>query len=731
MKLLIITQKVDENDQLLGFSINWFHHFTEKFDSIIILCLEKGKFDLPSNVKVISLGKDKGVSKLGQLFNFYKNIWILRKEYDSVFVFMNAIWVVLGSYLWRILSKRVFLWYAHKTITWKHQLAEKFADGIFTSTPEGFRMISKKIMVVGQGIDTDLFKPDISNRPSRLSILSVGRIASIKNYEVLLRSVKILKDRGVDFFLIFIGEPVFQKDLEYEEKLKNMVSEMGLEKSVSFVGKVANKNLPSYYQSSHIFVNLGKTGSLDKTIVEAMASGMTVISSNDAAVKFLPKELVVSGNDPKELADKIEEVANKDLSQELRFYVIENHSLKNLVKKISFHINKDTVKILIAGYPYIRSYYLKTFEYYPDKDNLFFLLPKLWKAKRGRVEFKPSERDDIFKTKGFFYHSNYPIIGGLFKGWMPAFPFYLLKIFKVGRGGLVFTPTEPILLSTLYQAIWSKLFGLKHVIFTWENIDYRKKFKGLNGFVKNIILKLNLFFSDGIVCGNQKAKEIFSKLTSKPLTVIPISGVDSDFCKLEKENKEFNKENYGLKSKIIFSFVGAIGYRKGIHLIIEAMKEARKEIPNVCLIIVGSGEDQKYEKEIEFIAGKENWITKIQWVSHDEVKKILSISDVFLYPSLSHSGWEEQFGYSMAEASLYELPVIATKSGSIEEIVKDGKTGILVAENNVQELRDAMIKLAKNVGLRMEMGKAGREHVVKNFSYEIVADKFYNFFKKI
>src|SRR3989338_7998976 len=294
MKLLIVTQKVDQNDQLLGFSLRWFRLLAQKFSSITILCLERGEFDLPENIQVISLGKDKGDSKLVQLLNFYKNAWLFRKEYDAVFVFMNAIWVIVGWCPWRLLDKKVFLWYAHKTITWKHRLAEKM------------------VMVVGQGIDMDFFRPDKTKRPDHLSILSVGRIAPIKNYEILIRSAEILRNQGIDFHITMIGEPVFREDIEYERNLKSIVSEMGLDKYITFVGKIVNKELPLHYQSSHIFVNLGKTGSLDKTIVEAMACGVNVISSNDAAIKFLPKELIVGGSDPKELFEKIKEISNKD-----------------------------------------------------------------------------------------------------------------------------------------------------------------------------------------------------------------------------------------------------------------------------------------------------------------------------------------------------------------------------------------------------------------------------------
>src|SRR3989344_8793777 len=102
MNLLIITQKVDNNDQLLGFFIEWLKKLSQKFDKLIVLCLEKGEYDLPTNVEVVSLGKDRGDSKLKQLFNFYYLIFNLRRKYNAVFVHMNPIWAVLGGTFWRL-----------------------------------------------------------------------------------------------------------------------------------------------------------------------------------------------------------------------------------------------------------------------------------------------------------------------------------------------------------------------------------------------------------------------------------------------------------------------------------------------------------------------------------------------------------------------------------------------------------------------------------------------------
>ena len=339
MNLLIVTQKVDQNDQLLGFFIGWLERLAKKFDHILILCLEKGEFNLPENVKVLSLGKDRHWPKLFWLFNFYKYIFQYRKRYDAVLVHMNPIWVVLGGWSWKLMSKKLFLWYTHKAVTFKLRLAEKLADHIFTASPESFRLPSKKVIVTGHGIDTNVFKPNpnvqLETLNSKLEILSVGRIAPVKNYGTLIEAAKILAERGFSFEVGIIGEAPMAKDRTYEIKIKEEIRRLKLDHHFNFLGKINHQDLPSYFQSYDLFIHLSKTGSLDKSLLEAMVSGMRVLSSNDWSRHNLPPELVFNENDPLGLADKIENISKTDFREQLRNYVIKNHNLDGLVEKIS------------------------------------------------------------------------------------------------------------------------------------------------------------------------------------------------------------------------------------------------------------------------------------------------------------------------------------------------------------------------------------------------------------
>ena len=379
--------------------------------------------------------------------------------------------------------------------------------------------------------------------------------------------------------------------------------------------------------------------------------------------------------------------------------------------------------ILITGYPYVRDNYLKTFDFYPEKQRISFLLPRKWKVKKGKVLYYPPKKESLYTTRTFFHHSDYYLIGGLFKGFMPSFPFKLLQIKKDRNINLVYNCNEPTLLTTLYNAFWIKMLGLKNIVFSWENIPYDNKFKGAKGIIHRTILMINLALADGVVCGNKKCLDIFSRLTDKPLAEVPLSGLDDNFFRpLANKNRS---------NEIAFAFIGAISYRKGIHLILEAFSGMLKSFSGAKLVIAGSGELDKLidEKIKQLNLGAK--IKRLPWISHEDLLKILQSSDIFLYPSLEHNGWQEQFGYSMAEASLCELPVIATDSGSIGEVVVNDKTGILVRENDVDVLEKAMLKLAQNKELRETMGKAGREYISNNYSYKIIADKFFNFFNSI
>ncbi len=356
MKLLIFTQIVDKNDPVLGFFHEWIREFAAQTEEVLVVCLWRGKYDLPANVKVLSLGKEDGGNKIKYLVRFYQYIWFERENYDNVFVHMNQIYVLLGAWFWRLSGKKILLWYAHGSTPLGLKLAEKFVNKIVTSTKEGCRLKSKKITIVGQGIEISKFRiKKKTNKNKKFHIVSVGRISPIKNLAVLIKAIYFLIDKKKikkeNLRISIIGAPITGDDKEYFASLRRLVKKFNVEDIVEFYGPLPFAKIPEQYEKADLFVHTGNTGSLDKTVLEAMAAGLVVVSANDAVKEMLKDypQLCYQENDYLILAEKIigfynQQDINKNLGDKLRKIVEQDHSLKRLIKKILILLNNQSLK---------------------------------------------------------------------------------------------------------------------------------------------------------------------------------------------------------------------------------------------------------------------------------------------------------------------------------------------------------------------------------------------------
>lgn len=346
--ILIITQKVDENDDLLGFFVGWIREFSKHFDKVFVITLGEGEYNLPANVFIYSLGKEKGSSKISRFFNFYKLLFRLAPKSKGIFSHMSPIFAIASWPVAFLFGKKVFLWYLHRSLTFRLKVAERLCFKILTADKNSLTIKSKKIVELGHGIDVGRFKIERSwqNDTGVLKILSVGRISKIKDYETLIKAAKNLKDRGLAFEIKIVGRPVMKGDFEYFRELKNLVEELDLADKVKFVDFVPYSRIADYYKKSDILINLAPTGGIDKTVLEAMASGLSVLVSNEAFRKYFGGyELFFRHGDSKNLAESISRLINfpskeiGDISNFLVESVKKTHNLKSTIKKISDFFN--------------------------------------------------------------------------------------------------------------------------------------------------------------------------------------------------------------------------------------------------------------------------------------------------------------------------------------------------------------------------------------------------------
>ncbi len=344
MKLLIITQKIDQNDGVLSFMIGWIKQFAKECEQVTVIALFVGKHDLPPSVRVFSLGKERGVSRIKYLFNFFRLIIAERNNYDAVFVHMNQVYVNLGGVIWRLMGKKIALWYAHGAVPFDLRIAEGLTNVIIASTPSGFRLKTKKLNLIGQGINTELFTPVLrAVKPSQpLKFLIVGRISPSKDYATLLRALRKLLDRGHHLTLDVVGGAGAVEQEEYFSDVKRLTAELGLKDIVTFHGPKPHSETVRFFNEAHIFVSTAVNGSFDKAMGDAMATALPLVACNDAMSEVLgslSEYLMFPKGNVDVLVQRLEPIISatneerNELGQQLRIIIERDHSLMNFIHK--------------------------------------------------------------------------------------------------------------------------------------------------------------------------------------------------------------------------------------------------------------------------------------------------------------------------------------------------------------------------------------------------------------
>ena len=191
-----------------------------------------------------------------------------------------------------------------------------------TSLPTSYPYRRDKLLIVGQGIDLDLFAPGgaaASDREESVGdegdvplVVYVGRLSPVKDVATLIDATKALLDRrSASFRVAIVGGPATPSDDAYVAMLVRRVRDLGLQHVVAFHPPVTPRAVASWYRRAAVVVNLTACGSGDKVALEAMACGRLCLVANadfGATLQDLTALLLFRAGDATDLADKLDRV---------------------------------------------------------------------------------------------------------------------------------------------------------------------------------------------------------------------------------------------------------------------------------------------------------------------------------------------------------------------------------------------------------------------------------------
>jgi len=289
VRLLVITPKVDPNDDLFGHVHGWLEALARRVDRLYVVGLWATDPPLPANARFVTLGKDSDDDKVRWLARLQRIVWRLCRsgDVDAILAHMGPVFAVAAAPLARLTRTPLFLWYAHGHVSPMLHLAHAAVDGVGTSTTEGFRIPSDKVTITGQGIDMARFHPPSQphrepGEPAR--ILSVGRFSPIKDYATLLDAVARLPlDAGAaPPTAELLGGVHSMGEQLHLASLRSKAADLGIGERVTFVEGVPHARIVPIYQRADLFATCSQTGSLDKVVLEAAACGVVPLVCNDA-----------------------------------------------------------------------------------------------------------------------------------------------------------------------------------------------------------------------------------------------------------------------------------------------------------------------------------------------------------------------------------------------------------------------------------------------------------------
>ncbi|MDZ4701435.1 MAG: glycosyltransferase family 4 protein [Rhodothermales bacterium] len=186
------------------------------------------------------------------------------------------------------------------------------------------------------------------------------------------------------------------------------------------------------------------------------------------------------------------------------------------------------------------------------------------------------------------------------------------------------------------------------------------------------------------------------------------------------------RDRLGLNGKVVLLTVCRLVARKGVDTTLRALPGVLHEVPDLIYLVVGDGPDLARLEALAVSLGIESHVRFLAGVDYAAIVQYYNAADVVTMPCRGEPPEVEGFGIVFLEANACEKPVIGTYSGGIPDAVRHGETGLLVEPGDVEALTAGILRLLKDTDLARRLGRQGRERVVKESTWDAVAERIFS-----
>ena len=306
-----------------------------------------------------------------------------------------------------------------------------------------------------------------------------------------------------------------------------------------------------------------------------------------------------------------------------------------------------------------------------------------------------------------------------------------IKSIQVRQVDLVWGTSPPI-----FQAVSAWLVArLKRVPFLLEVRDLWPAFAIEAGILHNpLLIRLSLWLerflyshADLVVVNSPGYIEHVKDKGAKHIEMIP-NGSDASMFKPHEKGLELRKK-YGLENKFLAVYAGAHGISNDLQVILYAAKLLTKN-PKIHFILVGDGKEKNALVQKAHELQLTN-LTFIDPVSKNQMADLLAAADGCIAILKPLELYKTTYPNKVFDYMAAGRPVLLVIDGVIRKVIEDAKCGLFVQPGNADDLVKMTIWLSQHSAKAKEMGKAGRQYIIKKFDRLTLADQFIGVFQEL
>jgi glycosyltransferase involved in cell wall biosynthesis len=533
-------------------------------------------------------------------------------------------------------------------------------------------------------------------------VMTASRLVPKNGVDILIRAVAVIKKDIPDIRCRIAGDGPDRINLE------SLAASLDIRDSVEFLGAMPHAELAAVMRGADVFVRLSRSEGMGNAFVEAMAAGLPVVGTRVGGIPGIIDDgrtgLLAAPDDSADAAQKILRILRdppyaRDMAARARESVAERFEWGVIARRY-----RDVFDRTMSAEKRVT---IATGLFPPDIGG-----PATYSAYMARalprhgIGVRVSYFGDVISLPRVMRHAA-----------------YLLRLVWTARGSDILFAQDPFSVG-LPAWIASRMTGARFVLkivgnYAWEQDragrradtarggvsfetpeEFQKRRHGFLTEMRRYIQYRVARRADRIIVPSRYLGRLVAGwgVDRSKITVI----YNAVAVPEQAGGREETRKRFGLAGIVIVA-AGRFVPWKGFVELIDAVADLASAIPDIRLVIAGSGPEEAAMRARIEARGVGNCVSLTESVSHDVLAAYFAAGDIFAL----YSGYEG-LSHTLIEGMAAGLPVVATNVGGNTEVVEDGVEGVIVPYGDGERLKDALHRLADDADVRAAMGARAR-----------------------